>query len=357
MQHPILKNTKTIVFYFMGWVLFSIIFFGVFSIFITANRQYLLADIFIQNLLFAGMLMGIWYPIKYMNIETNRPLHLIFNHLLTFFVFSASWLFVSTFLLKLIFPKIEDSGYLEKSLAFKIPFCFFGYFVFVTAIYLMKYYNSYIEKRELETKLNESIRNAELTLLRNQMNPHFIFNSLNSISSLTIIDPEKAHEMVITLADFLRYTVSYGKKQKIALKKELEMCEAYLAIEKIRFGNKIAVEMDVETEALAIEIPSMLLQTLFENAIKHGVYHSLHSEFIYFKATIEQNRLVLRMQNTFDIGGEEKKGTQTGLRNIRERLYLIYGHAALFNTIIEQNHFIVQLNLPITTDENTNFTH
>lgn len=349
MQHPILKNTKTIIFYFLSWLLLSVIFFGVLSLFISTNRQYLGTDIFIQNLLFAGMLIGVWYPIKYMNIETSRLPHLIFNHALTFLIFSISWLFITTFLLKVLFSGIEQSGYLEQSLAFKIPFCFFGYFVFVIAIYFMKYYNSYIEKRENELKLNESIRTAELTLLRSQMNPHFIFNSLNSISSLTIIDPEKAHEMIIKLADFLRYTVGYGQKQRVALKKELEMCEAYLAIEKIRFGEKISVEMEVEETAQEVEIPSMLLQTLFENAIKHGVYHSLNSESIYFQAIINNNRLVLTMRNSFDASGEKKIGTQTGLKNIRERLLLIYGEMALFETRKETNHFIVQINLPTTT--------
>lgn len=104
--------------------------------------------------------------------------------------------------------------------------------------YLLKYYNSYNEKKEIERRLSESIREAELTLLRNQMNPHFIFNSLNSISSLTIIDPEKAHEMVIKLSDFLRYTVGYGKLQKVPLKRSLKCAKLIWRLKRLDLATK-----------------------------------------------------------------------------------------------------------------------
>jgi LytS/YehU family sensor histidine kinase len=212
---------------------------------------------------------------------------------------------------------------------------------------LLKYYNSYIEKKEIESRLSESIQEAELTLLRNQMNPHFIFNSLNSISSLTIIDPEKAHDMVIKLSDFLRYTVGYGQMQKVQLKKELEMCEAYLDIEKIRFGEKINVEMQVAEDTLDLEVPSMLLQTLFENAIKHGIYNSLNPERIIFKAKVDEKRLEIIMENTFDIEGGKKVGTKTGLKNIKERLRLMYKNLAIFENQVIDNKFVVWINIPL----------
>jgi LytS/YehU family sensor histidine kinase len=125
------------------------------------------------------------------------------------------------------------------------------------------------------------------------------------------------------------------------------MCDAYLEIEKIRFGNKIKVEMEVEEDAKLVEVPSMLLQTLFENAIKHGIYNSLNPESIKFVAKVSEKRLVMVMENTFDQTGEKKIGTKTGLKNIRERLRLIYKNIAIFETETRENHFKVNISVPV----------
>lgn len=347
MQNPLITGRWRLLRYFGVWIIMALAFFLVLIGFLNANRLYLGVDILVQNLLMAGLMIGMWYPVNYMTWESQKPTWLIFNHLLLFLLFSFVWINLSHFALRIIFHDAGIKEYIRDATAFKIPFCFFAYIVFVVTNYLLKYYNSYNEKKEIERRLSESIREAELTLLRNQMNPHFIFNSLNSISSLTIIDPEKAHEMVIKLSDFLRYTVGYGKLQKVSLRKELEMCEAYLEIEKIRFGNKIKVEMEVEEDAKLVEVPSMLLQTLFENAIKHGIYNSLNPESIKFVAKVSEKRLVMVMENTFDQTGEKKIGTKTGLKNIRERLRLIYKNIAIFETETRENHFKVNISVPV----------
>lgn len=347
MQNPILSGRKGLVKYFTVWITLGILFFFVMSYFVPAQKDFLAVDIIMQNFIMACLMIGMWYPINFMSWESQKLSYLIFNHLLMFLLFAFSWVSLTHLFLRFIFKGENINGYIESSVAFKIPFCFFAYVVFVISIYLLKYYNSYIEKKEIEKRLSESIQEAELTLLRNQMNPHFIFNSLNSISSLTIIDPDKAHDMVIKLSDFLRYTVGYGQMQKVPLRKELEMCEAYLDIEKIRFGDKINVEMQVAEDTLSIEVPSMLLQTLFENAIKHGIYNSLNPERIFFKASIEENRLELVMENTFDKDGTQKVGTKTGLKNIKERLRLMYKNLAIFENQVIDNKFVVWINIPV----------
>ena len=347
MQNPILNGRKRVLRYFSVWISMGVLFFLVMSYFVPAERDFLAADIILQNFVMACLMIGMWYPINFMSWESQKLSYLIFNHVLMFMLFAFTWISLTHVFLRIIFPGERINEYINGSVAFKIPFCFFAYIVFVISIYLLKYYNSYIEKKEIENKLSESIQEAELTLLRNQMNPHFIFNSLNSISSLTIIDPEKAHEMVIKLSDFLRYTVGYGQMQKVPLKKELEMCQAYLDIEKIRFGDKINVEMQLAEDALEVEVPSMLLQTLFENAIKHGIYNSLNAEKILFIANVEENRLELIMENTFDKEGSHKIGTKTGLKNIKERLRLMYKNLAIFENQVIDNKFVVWINIPI----------
>ena len=347
MRNPIISGRKSLLRYFSVWIFMGISFFLVMSYFVPAEKDFLAVDIIMQNFIMACLMIGMWYPINFMSWENQKLSYLVFNHLLMFFLFAFSWVWLTHLFLRLIFPRQQINEYISSSVAFKIPFCFFAYIVFVISIYLLKYYNSYIEKKEIESRLSESIQEAELTLLRNQMNPHFIFNSLNSISSLTIIDPEKAHDMVIKLSDFLRYTVGFGQMQKVQLKKELEMCEAYLDIEKIRFGEKINVEMQVAEDTLDLEVPSMLLQTLFENAIKHGIYNSLNPERIIFKAKVDEKRLEIIMENTFDIEGGKKVGTKTGLKNIKERLRLMYKNLAIFENQVIDNKFVVWINIPL----------
>lgn len=348
-MNPILKNGKTAATYFGCWLIMAIVMYLMLFNLLLVNKLYLISDLIFQMFLFGGMLLGFWFPVSYMNFETQGKFAVILNYLLIFVVMTSIWIFGCNVFLRLFFGENSDfRTYQVQLLPFRLFFSFFGFLVFVISVNFYKYYQSYIEKKEIEGRLYQSIKEAELTLLRNQMNPHFIFNSLNSISSLTIIDPNKAHEMVVKLSDFLRYTVSYGQMQKVALARELEMCEAYLAIEKIRFGDKIIVVLDVDEATLSHEIPSMLLQTLFENAIKHGVYNSIEQERIHFKAEIIDARLNLRLENTFDATENlSKKGTQTGLKNVRERLKLIYDTMAILTTKTENNLFVVNINLPI----------
>jgi two-component system, LytTR family, sensor kinase len=346
MQNPLLVGKKRLLKYFAVWMAFALAFFVIMSIFLEANRLYLGVDIFLQNLIMAGLMIGIWYPVHYMSWENQSKAMLLINHLLVFSLFALAWLSLTNLGLRIVFNEPPLESYLAHALAFKILFCFFAYVVFVISTYLLKYYTSFIEKKETESRLMASIQEAELSLLRHQMNPHFIFNSLNSISSLTLIDSEKAHEMVVKLSDFLRYTVGYGQMKMVPLEKELEMCRAYLDIERIRFGEKIDLKIEVQAQALPIEMPSMLLQTLFENAIKHGIYNSLEPGQIVFKASLESNRLVIDLQNSFDPHPSPKIGTQTGLKNIKERLKLVYQNLAIFSVESLNNRFIVKISLP-----------
>lgn len=350
MKHPILSGKFTLLRFLAIWIAMGLIFYVTMSNLTPANKNFLFVDILGQNMIMAGLMIGLWYPIKFMSWENQKLPMLILNHVLLYAVFASTWVFLIHLVLKLVFPVSEINDYISNAIAYKIPFSFFAYIVFVISVYLLKYYNSYIEKKEIESKLSQSIKEAELTLLRNQMNPHFIFNSLNSISSLTIIDPERSHDMIIKLSDFLRYTVGYGQLNKVPLQKEMEMCEAYLEIEKIRFGNKISVELQIAPESLEVEVPSMLLQTLFENAIKHGIYNSLKPEVILFKTKIENDRLELMMENTFDSSGKNHAvGTKTGLKNIKERLRLNYKNLAIFETQTIDEKFVVWINIPLNS--------
>ncbi len=190
------------------------------------------------------------------------------------------------------------------------------------------------------------VREAELNMLKTQINPHFLFNSLNSISLLINRDQNRAREMIIKLSDFLRYSLRFGEEEQIQLKDELENMDRYLDIEKIRFGNKLLYEKNVENIALNLPIPNMILLPLLENAVKHGVYESLDPVHIQLVVKKEGRILMIEVKNEYDPESISLKGAGIGLKNIKERLLLLYGRCDLINYSAENGVFKVNLIIP-----------
>jgi two-component system, LytTR family, sensor kinase len=344
--NPIIKSYRAVLQYLSIWAVTAVLMFVILNAFFDVPANVLQADIFFQNLLFGAMLLGLWYPVIALNPQTQSKLSLLFNHIFLGLFVGFIWVTVCHAFLRTFFAQNGLESYLNVMLPFKLTFALFAYLVFVISVNFFRYYQSYLEKKNIEAGLYKAIKEAELGLLRSQMNPHFIFNSLNSISSLTIIDPEKAQEMVILLSDFLRYTVSYSQTQTVTLAKELEMCKAYLEIEKIRFGEKLNLEWHVAPDTEHLQVPSIMLQTLFENAIKHSIYDSLKPETIVFCSALINNRLDIKLTNSFDTNRNPTTGTGTGLKNVKERLKLIYDRQAIFEASVQENVFIVWVNLP-----------
>jgi LytS/YehU family sensor histidine kinase len=183
-------------------------------------------------------------------------------------------------------------------------------------------------------------------MLRSQINPHFLFNSLNSISSLTITDPEKAREMVIKLSEFMRYALSKKDEQPVTLRSELENLRLYLEIEKVRFGDKLFTEENIEEKCLEIKMPVMILQPLYENAIKHGVYETTDCVKIRTRVSCNSGYLEIMISNNYDQMPSSTKGTGTGLLNVARRLDLFFGNRASIRTTKENGIYTVSIFIP-----------
>ena len=205
---------------------------------------------------------------------------------------------------------------------------------------------------KVESRLREVLKETELNMLKSQINPHFLFNSLNSISSLTITNPDKARDMVIKLSDFLRYSVSHNATSFTTMEKEMANIRRYLEIEKVRFGDKLLFSFNFEGACRNHQIPVMLLQPLFENAIKHGVYESTEQVSIAMNCEYKEGYLEISIINDFDPQAHARKGTGIGLNNIRERLRLLYKNDKLIRTVVEGTRFSVFLSLPNTENKN-----
>jgi LytS/YehU family sensor histidine kinase len=243
------------------------------------------------------------------------------------------------------------AAFLSETIPYRVISGFLFYLLIVFGYYLLLYNRDLQEKILAEIKLNELLKEAELASLRSQINPHFLFNSLNSISALTLSDPGSAREMIIRLSDFLRYSVSSASSAYTALGNELSNIRRYLDIEKTRFGDKLVYEMNVDPAHLNFPVPVMILQPLFENAIKHGVYESISQVKIVMSSVPCEDCLEIRIVNDFDPGSPPRKGAGIGLRNIRERLRLLYGAKDLLRTTVKENQFEVRLFLPRKTEK------
>ena len=181
-------------------------------------------------------------------------------------------------------------------------------------------------RREAESRV--LARDAELQMLRTQINPHFLFNSLNSISALTGFDPAAAREMTVDLAQFFRRTLALAERERITLGEEVALCEHFLAIEKRRFGAKLGTELRVSAEAAACLLPPMTLQPLLENAIKHGIRQVEGGGTIAVDALVRDGALHIAVVNPVAADEPPAGPHGVGLRNIRERLAVLYGQRA-----------------------------
>jgi two-component system sensor histidine kinase AlgZ len=203
------------------------------------------------------------------------------------------------------------------------------------------------ERRELEARL--MAQDAELRMLRSQIDPHFLFNSLNSISALTSSNPAGARAMTLQLAEFFRHTLGLDAHRKVTLDAEVTLALHFLAIEQVRFGERLAVERQVSGDAGACLLPSMILQPLVENAVKHGIANLTAGGAVRIVAARAGSQLRLVVENDVDDDQPAAAGSGIGLANVRQRLAAAYGQQAAVHWSRRGKLFRVELTLPAET--------
>ncbi|MBN2862505.1 MAG: histidine kinase [Bacteroidales bacterium] len=347
MKHPVLGNRTRLVVWWLVWLFLTLgqllLYYFAYGSFTTTA----IPDAIISFIVFSGIGLSIWYPFSYANATSRRSFGLITNHFISATVSLSLWILITRYSVMLILPKAEDyKAYWEATFPYRIGTGIFIYSLIVLAYYLFTSLYSLSEKNAREARLESLVKETELKMLRAQINPHFLFNSLNSISSLTITDPEKAREMIIKLSEFMRYALSKKDEQPVPLRSELENLKLYLDIEEIRFGDRLATEEQIDCNCLDTKIPVMLLQPLYENAIKYGVYESTESVRISTRASIINDHIEITISNNFEPGPSSRIGTGTGLSNVARRLELFYGNEASLTTSSDNGIFTVTLYIP-----------
>lgn len=221
---------------------------------------------------------------------------------------------------------------------------YIGVWVIIYFMYQLLRKSNETEKAKILAENNS--KSAELELLKSQLNPHFLFNALNSIKALILIDPEKSRDAIVELSELLRYTLQYSKEKLIPLEKELAEVEKYLSLELMRFGGRLAVQIDKPDLIEHHQIPPAMILTLAENAVKHGIGRLELGGKIIIQQTVSDKYLQIQVRNSGHFEPTEISGI--GLKQIRARLDALYGVAGKFDIRNEEDMVIAELIIPLS---------
>lgn len=219
---------------------------------------------------------------------------------------------------------------------------FVWFFVFLT----IKIYHQLKTVNLKQIQLENNLKESQLNTLKGQINPHFMFNSLNNIRGLILEDVDKARVMLTSLSETLRYSLTKSDSNSIALEDELEMIDNYVAISKIQFEDRLTFIKKIDDVCLNIKIPPMIIQMLVENAIKHGISNIKEGGTVCLSTHIKDNQLQIIVSNTGHLS-QNKNGTQLGVQNIKRRLNLLYGETSTFNLEEQDNAVVATIKIPL----------
>lgn len=351
MLNPIITQSRHFIIYFFSFLIIFLLHFIILGFFFGFSFIIALTDAALYSLLMFLLGIGSWYIVQHLTLSEQKYHLAIADHLVAGGVIVLLWLFGGFFILSHLFQ--ANSAYisfLNATLPWRFVYGIMMYAVIVMVYYLISYYRDYHDKLMQEARLKQVIQESELNLLKSQINPHFLFNSLNSINALMISDVDKAREMIVELSEFLRYTVRTNENEQISLREELQNIDRYIDIEKIRFGDRLAVEKEIDESCFDLRIPNMILQPLYENAIKHGVNESTDQVIISTSCRLETDQMVISISNNFTPGSISRKGRGIGLSNVQKRLMLHFRRSDLVDIIKTGNTFTVNLTIPLLKD-------
>jgi len=295
-----------------------------------------------------------WYSCRISPLQRTPVWRLLTTHLVAAQVLSFLWLGVGKLIARALsyIPSLQgiDARFDQRTTIVYAAGCVF-YLLAVSFHYVSLAQDA---SREFETRAMETsiqAREAELKALKAQINPHFLFNSLNSISALTSIDPSRARDMCVLLGDFLRLTLGLGEKTSVRFSEELDLLQKYMAIEKVRFGERLRMHEEIQEESKICLLPPLLLQPLVENAVKHGIAGLPEGGEIRLAVERQNGRLAILVENSWDPEAPPRRSGGMGLKNVQKRLEARYGKDASLRVDTEGELFRVSLSLPAESEE------
>jgi len=348
-MHPILRDRRWLTLHIVVWL-------------VAGQMIGLLVRLLVDASWLAAMLFGMplgvfgglaassaWYLTRSTPSTWTDRVRPIATFLLAAIVFGAIWAFAGQLWWQLIerfgladLPAAQHPGLIAALQGIGV----LGYLLAVSAYRLVQAFEETAAATSRALQSEVAQRDAELRALRAQLDPHFLFNSLNSISGLTSTNPEKAREMCQLLADFLRQGLHLGHSSRISLKREIELTEQYLRIEQVRFGSRLGVSVHVDAASADALVPPLLLQPLVENAVRHGVATLIEGGTIGLETRRVGDRIVVTVSNPRD-ADVQRRGTGFGLDIVRRRLAATFGDAAALTIEPLAGAFRAQVTVPV----------
>ncbi len=348
-MHPILARLRQLGLYLLAWVPLAGIL--VYLLARSGDLSWMEAAAVTVPLclVYAFLCLTAWYPCRATPLEQSGFLKLLLTHFTAAVLLSSLWIQMAKGLATGLTRWAGFAGLDERATKYLPLLWVTGVLLYVLSVtfhYVVLAEQASREAQERALEARVLARDAELKALRAQVNPHFLFNCLHSISALTSVDAAKAREMCILLADFLRTTLRVGGQETITIQEELALIRGYLAIEKVRFGSRVKMEEQVENDAMGLLLPPLLLQPLVENAIRHGIANLPEGGVIGLSVQRNQGSVSIVVENSFDPDTPSALKTGLGLDNVRRRLHARYGDDASVTVGAEGNLFSVKLRLP-----------
>lgn len=348
-MHPILTHHRRLALYLLAWLPLA----ALLRYLMAAVGGMSAADSFVLAfplcLIYAFICLSAYYSCRATPLDRSTISRIVGTHATGALVASGIWIILAKFLAYSLsrtstFSDIDSN--FGPLIALLLDTGVLFYLLSISLYYVLMAVEASREAEARALQASVLARDAELKALKAQVNPHFLFNSLNSISALTSSNPAKAREMCILLGDFLRRTLGLGEKSAIPLEEELSLVHSFLAVEKVRFGARIQMEENIDKEAMGFPIPPLLLQPLVENAVVHGIAHLVEGGWIRLDVNASNGLLSLVVENLFDPDAPPRRKGGVGLANVRQRLAARYGNRAGFEAKADGERFRVAISIP-----------
>jgi two-component system sensor histidine kinase AlgZ len=347
--HPLLDRPARLAGYFATAAAFGLLLALLLDAVAPGQRKAAFAFAIPMAIVYAFQCLSAWYPVKQLPAERPGGARLVLLLTVASLVSATIWTMIGYGWALFLERSPAFSGIPERYREF-LPILFLlGVFLYALATLLHLLLLVVERARETERRALEHqvhAREAELKSLKAQLDPHFLFNSLNSVSALIGSDAPAARRMCYLMAGFFRKSLGLGQKERVPLSEELYLAETYLAIEEVRFGERLKTDLRVSEETLTLAVPPLILQPLIENAVHHGIAHLLEGGAVTIRSARRDDLLELAVENPVDPERPASRGAGVGLANVRNRIEALYGHRARIDVEATPESYRVRLLLP-----------
>ena len=352
-MHPILAHRRHLALYFVAWL--PVIALLTLALVLTGWGDWVQSLLFIFPLtvVYAFLCLSAWYPCRAMPLSDERAEMALVTHTAAAAISAAlwvamAWVLAEGFQRSTLYAGKADLTNEHTGIIFIAGILLYLLSVAIHYLFVAADASRAAERRAFEAEV--AARDAELEALKAQLNPHFLFNSLNSVASLAASDPAAARDMCIQLGDYLRGTLKGGSDLQ-PLKEELAQVRRFLRVESVRYGDRLAVVEVVDDRCLGVLVPPLILQPLVENALKHGVADLVEGGEIRIGARCGSNLLTVWVENPVDPEGGPRSGAGVGLANIRHRLENVYGDEARLRNGLSGGIYRAEVVIPMAGSE------